>query len=90
MRGLLVERFGANLRNDMAHGLLDHDSFYLPSACYLWWLALRLYSLPVLAKLRSDRLAGEESGSSEPAKDTANEFERTSGAEEGSSQEATG
>ena len=54
MRGLLVERFGANLRNDMAHGLLDHDSFYSASGCHLWWLALRLYSLPVLAKLRRE------------------------------------
>jgi hypothetical protein len=52
MRSLLVERFGANLRNDMAHGLLDHDSFYSPSSRYLWWLAFRLYSFPVLAKLK--------------------------------------
>lgn len=54
MRTLLVERFGANLRNDMAHGLVDHDSFYSPSARYLWWLALHLYSFPVLARLKAE------------------------------------
>jgi len=53
MRTLLVERFGANLRNDMAHGLVDHDSFYSPSTRYLWWLALHLYSFPVLARLKA-------------------------------------
>lgn len=52
LRGLLVERFGANLRNDMAHGLLDHDSFYSPSSSYLWWLTLHLYSFPVLARIK--------------------------------------
>lgn len=55
MRTLLVERFGANLRNDMAHGLVDHDSFYSPSACYLWWLALHLYLFPILARLKAER-----------------------------------
>jgi hypothetical protein len=54
MRTLLVERFGANLRNDMAHGLVDHDNFYSASACYLWWLALHLYSYPVLARLKTE------------------------------------
>lgn len=55
MRTLLVERFGANLRNDMAHGLVDHDSFYSPSSLYLWWLALHLYSFPVLARLKAEQ-----------------------------------
>lgn len=54
MRTLLVERFGANLRNDMAHGLVDHDNFYSASASYLWWLALHLYSFPVLARLKAE------------------------------------
>lgn len=49
LRGLLVERFGANLRNDMAHGLLDADQFYSAPSCYLWWLVLRSCCLPVIA-----------------------------------------
>jgi len=60
MRGLLIERFGANLRNDMAHGLIDHNAFYSESGCYLWWLTLRLYSLPTVAKLRRDEASSDE------------------------------
>ena len=47
LRCVLVERFGANLRNDMAHGLIDHNSFYSHAAIYFWWLALRFYLLPI-------------------------------------------
>jgi hypothetical protein len=50
LRCLLVERFGWNLRNDMAHGLLDHDNFYSYGAIYFWWLALRFYLLPYIFK----------------------------------------
>lgn len=49
LRGLLVERFGANLRNDMAHGLIDHDTFYSDPGYYFWWLSLRFYLLPKIA-----------------------------------------
>jgi hypothetical protein len=49
LRGLLVERFGANLRNDMAHGLIDHNAFFSESGCYLWWLTLRFYSPQLVA-----------------------------------------
>lgn len=48
LRCVLIERFGANLRNDMAHGLIEHNSFYSYAAVYFWWLALRFYILPVL------------------------------------------
>ena len=69
LRSLLVERFGANLRNDMAHGLLDHDSFYSPSSCYLWWLAFRLYSFPVLARIKLDQAKATDENQSGPATD---------------------
>lgn len=55
LRGLLVERFGTNLRNNMAHGLVDHDSFYSLPGSYLWWLTLRFYSRPTLAKLQKNQ-----------------------------------
>jgi hypothetical protein len=54
LRGLLVERFGANLRNDMAHGLIDNNSFYTVSTIYFWWLALRFYSLLHICLLKID------------------------------------
>ncbi len=47
-RTVLVERFGANLRNEFAHGLMNHDSFYSYAALYFWWLSLRFYLLPSL------------------------------------------
>ena len=48
LRAVFVESYGANLRNEMAHGLLDSDNFYTPAACYGWWLILRLCCVPVL------------------------------------------
>ena len=42
LRGLLIERFGSNLRNEGSHGLMDYEDFLRPQSIYLWWLALRL------------------------------------------------
>lgn len=60
LRGLLVERFGTNLRNDLAHGLLNYNAFYSWSACYFWWLSLRFYSWPTFAKLTNKQESEEE------------------------------
>jgi hypothetical protein len=61
LRGLLVERYGSNLRNDMAHGLLDYDAFYSGPAIYFWWLTLRLCCTPVIAAMRATRVAERSS-----------------------------
>jgi len=42
LRGILFEKFGCNLRNDMAHGLISEGGFYSPAAEYLWWIVLKL------------------------------------------------
>lgn len=43
LRGILIEKFGENLRNNMCHGLIPAESFYGTSgSCYFWWLTLRL------------------------------------------------
>jgi hypothetical protein len=42
LRGILIERFGDNMRNEFAHGLMPESAFYVPSAAYLWWLVLHL------------------------------------------------
>ncbi|MGY4769770.1 DUF4209 domain-containing protein (plasmid) [Kribbella sp. CWNU-51] len=47
LRALLVEKEGANLRNDIAHGLLTDDASWSYSAVYCWWLLLRLVVIPV-------------------------------------------
>lgn len=53
LRGLLVERFGANLRNDASHGLIGYNAFYSHEAYYFWWLALRFYAWPTRLGLRT-------------------------------------
>ena len=42
LRGLLVEDVGSNLRNRMAHGLINDHEFSSPIFSYLWWVTLRL------------------------------------------------
>lgn len=55
LQGLLVERFGANLRNRLAHGLLEDADFTTqrPSAIYFWWLVLRLSLWPYLMTIQN-------------------------------------
>jgi len=48
LRGLLVERFGSNLRNRIAHGLMHIGEFYTQQCAYLWWTTLRLCLLPIM------------------------------------------
>lgn len=50
LQGLLVNRFGSNLRNRMAHGLIDYNGFFQSRHSYLWWLTLRLCCLPILSQ----------------------------------------
>jgi len=48
LRGLLVERFGFNLRNEVAHGFLDDEQFNSIGPIFIWWLILRLCYIPVI------------------------------------------
>jgi hypothetical protein len=42
LQGLLVEHHGSNLRNEMAHGLLDDGQMGTEECMYLWAMTLRL------------------------------------------------
>ncbi|MDO4231895.1 MAG: DUF4209 domain-containing protein [Lautropia sp.] len=42
LTSLFCDPFGPNLRNELAHGLLDEDGCRSVYAIYAWWLALRL------------------------------------------------
>lgn len=43
LRGLLTEKFGENLRNEMAHGNMPETAFFKSAApLYFWWLLLRM------------------------------------------------
>lgn len=57
LQGLLVERSGSNLRNRMAHGLIDQNGFFQPEVVYLWWLTLRLCCLPIVAQNHDSQAA---------------------------------
>lgn len=41
-RALLCDSNGPNLRNELAHGLLDANGCQSPAAVYFWWVCLRL------------------------------------------------
>lgn len=42
LKTLFCDAFGPNLRNELAHGLLDANACNSPFAIYAWWLGLRL------------------------------------------------
>lgn len=46
IRALLCGPIGPNLRNDVAHGLVDDSMALSSAAVYLWWVALKLAFVP--------------------------------------------
>lgn len=60
LQGILVERFGANLRNRMAHGLMDHTAFFSIHASYMWGLTLRLCCWPLIIKKHQETKNAEK------------------------------
>ena len=62
MKAMLVVQGGPNLRNDVAHGLLDDNSAWSYSALYMWWFCLRLVTWPVIEMISRARTQSAESG----------------------------
>ena len=77
LKGLLVERFGSNLRNRMAHGLLDHAAFYTPQVAYLWWLTLRICCLPLIARMQEGEREADRVQESETADPNSTDWQNT-------------
>ena len=69
LRTLLVERFGSNLRNRFAHGLMHQNQFVSYEGAYLWWLGLHLCLAPLLLAAAPTEDAAEPT----PAGNTADE-----------------
>ncbi|MBA3351279.1 MAG: DUF4209 domain-containing protein [Blastocatellia bacterium] len=46
LRGILVEKFGYDLRNRLAHGFLSYNECWGADVLNLWWLVIRLLSFP--------------------------------------------
>jgi len=49
LQALLVEEVGPNLRNEVAHGLLDDGQLRAWPPKYFWWAVLRLCVLPLVS-----------------------------------------
>ncbi|MFT4226069.1 DUF4209 domain-containing protein [Micropruina sp.] len=62
MKAMLVVQGGPNLRNDIAHGLLDDNSAWSYPALYMWWSCLRLVTWPVIEMMGRARTQAAESG----------------------------
>lgn len=62
MKAMLVVQGGPNLRNDVAHGLLDDNSAWSYSALYMWWFCLRLVTWPVIEMMDRARTQAAEPG----------------------------
>jgi hypothetical protein len=46
--GLLISPFGDQLRDLLAHGLIEVSDFNTSPVLYTWWLSLRLCILPFI------------------------------------------
>ena len=53
LRGLLVDRFGANLRNNLSHGLLFDEQLAGPDSIYFWYISVNVYCRPLIAAIQS-------------------------------------
>lgn len=42
LRSLFTEKYGSNIRNRLAHGLLTSEEASSSIAQYVWWISLRL------------------------------------------------
>lgn len=68
LRSLFCDPFGPNLRNELAHGLLDEDMCNSSYSVYAWWLSLRLTLLPWWMP-SPQRPSSEESNRDRPSTD---------------------
>ena len=47
LRVLFVDQNGADLRNQIAHGLMRHEQFFHHASIYAWWFIFHLTICPV-------------------------------------------
>jgi hypothetical protein len=80
MKAMLVVQGGPNLRNDVAHGLLNDRSAWSYSALYMWWFCLRLVMYPVIEMVESGRAQATAKTPAEAVSEPT-ETQETAGAE---------
>lgn len=57
IRALFAGPLGPNVRNDIAHGLVDDSSTTSGTSVYVWWLALKLAFIPYWNALHDTEVA---------------------------------
>ncbi len=65
LKAMLVDPGAANLRHDIAHGLLDDAAAWSHNAVYMWWSCLRLVVWPLWKMINQaavDPAPGEQTG----------------------------
>ena len=60
IRALFCDPFGPNLRNNLAHGLLDDRACYSPATIYAWWFGLKLVFIHFWKALSRDAESEEQ------------------------------
>lgn len=57
LQTLLLDPGGMNLRNDIAHGLLDDAEAWSLGSMYIWWFCMRIALWPIAQVVIADRAA---------------------------------
>jgi len=65
LKALFADPFGPNLRNEVAHGLLEYDAAQSVYAIYAWWFFFRLVFKTYLNRASVARNSTEGSGEAE-------------------------
>jgi len=65
IKALFCDPLGANLRNELAHGLVDHNACNSLHGVYAWWLTLRLVFNTFWNAARQEREPGNTEGDAE-------------------------
>ena len=66
IRALFCDHFGANLRNNVSHGLITTQECYSPHSIYAWWLGLKIVFRTYWAAYQL-HIADQDSPEDEPA-----------------------
>lgn len=54
LRGILIEKFGYDLRNRLAHGFVTYNECWGADVLNFWWLVIRLLSFPAARKAKEN------------------------------------
>jgi len=70
LKALFADPFGPNLRNEVAHGLLEYDAAQSVYAIYAWWFFFRLVFKTFQNQVNVDRNLTKHNGEAEPERQT--------------------